>query len=38
MGLGDDLCEAFLAIKRQEVGRWDRAVTDWETAEYGRVY
>jgi glutamine synthetase len=36
--LGDDLCDAFVAIKRQEVERWNRAVTDWEQAEYGRVY
>ena len=36
--LGDDLCEAFVAIKRQEVDRWNRAVTDWERSEYGRVY
>jgi glutamine synthetase len=36
--LGDDLCDAFVAIKRQEAERWSRAVTDWEQTEYGRVY
>jgi glutamine synthetase len=36
--LGADLCDAFVALKRQEIERWNRAVTDWEQSEYGRVY
>ena len=33
-----ELLEAFIALKREENQRWQRAVTDWEQREYGRVY
>ncbi len=36
--LGPTLVGAFIDIKRAELERWHTAVTDWETATYGRVY
>ena len=36
--LGDDLTKAFVTLKRNEVERWEAAVTDWEVTTYGRVY
>ena len=36
--LGEDLTKVFVALKRQEVDRWESAVTDWEVNTYGRVY
>jgi glutamine synthetase len=36
--LGPDMTAAFVGLKRQELQAWDRAVTDWETSTYGRVY
>lgn len=36
--LGADLTNVFVTLKRQEVARWESAVTDWEVNTYGRVY
>jgi glutamine synthetase len=36
--LGPDMTAAFLGLKRKELQVWHGAVTDWETATYGRVY
>jgi glutamine synthetase len=36
--LGPDMTSAFLGLKRKELQAWHSAVTDWETATYGRVY
>jgi glutamine synthetase len=36
--LDRELLDAFIALKREENQRWQRAVTDWEQREYGRVY
>lgn len=33
-----DLIEVYVDLKRKEIGRWDTTVTDWEQAEYSRVY
>jgi glutamine synthetase len=33
-----DLIEVYLALKRKEYERWNSTVTDWEQAEYARVY
>jgi glutamine synthetase len=35
-GLGDHLADALIAVKRREVERFGRAVTDWERREYLR--
>lgn len=36
--VGPDLMTTFLGLKRREIGAWDRTVTDWEKATYGRVF
>ncbi len=36
--LGADLTKVFVTLKRQEIDRWEAAVTDWEVNTYGRVY
>ncbi len=33
--LGDDMADALTALKRREIERFSRAVTDWEWKEYG---
>ena len=35
--LGSDLIHAFTALKRQEISRFNAAVTDWEVQEYSRL-
>ena len=36
--LEPDLVEVYVGLKRDEWKRWEQAVTDWEQAEYSRVY
>jgi glutamine synthetase len=35
--LGDSLIDIFCALKRQEIARFNQAVTDWEIREYTRL-
>jgi glutamine synthetase len=35
--LGGSLIDTFCALKRQEIARFDQAVTDWEIREYTRL-
>lgn len=37
-GLGTDFVDYYLAVKRAEVARFEREVTDWEHREYFRLY